>query len=380
MKKNLGKFILLLFTLPLCLHATSLASYKLSANKTIAYVKEPIIITFTAKQIDNSDNMFFLLQAKKSPDYELHLLTKRSKEVKKHDAMVTFTYILFPLKAKKINVNFDFIIQTASNQALAQSYVDDHDGGKAVQTNNKIIHLKPFVLSVKAIPNVDLIGDFTLKSKCNNTKITQYEDATLIYIIQGKGYKNNKKNILTKIQGVTQFLEVHSDYLRLSKEGYVSKKIYTYALSAKEKFNIPAIKIKAYSPTKHKVYLLTAPSYSIDVTKINPFSLTDKEEFPKVKEFFSLNEIKKYFIYIFLFLAGYITAKFSGFSFLKINKEYKFQDIKDTQTAKELIAVLMKNHYHKDIKKIIDELEELAYRKSEKNFNQIKKEVLFLLS
>jgi len=379
MKKNLGKFILLLFTLPLYLHATSLASYKLSANKIVAYVKEPIVMTFTAQQLDNTDNMFFLLQAKKSPDYEIHLLTKSSKELKKHDTLVTFTYILFPLKAKKINVNFDFIIQTASNQALAQSYVDDHDGGKAVQTNNKTIHIKPFMLTVSSIPKVDLIGDFKLKSKCNNKKITQYEDTTLIYTIQGKGYKNNKKNILSKLQGITQFLEVHNDYLQLTKEGYVSKKIYTYALSAEKNFNIPAIRIKAYSPTKHKVYLLKAPSYSIEVTKINPFSLTDKEEFPKVKEFFSFNEIKKYFIYIFLFLAGYTTAKFSGFSFLKITKKHKFQDIKDTQTAKELIVVLMKNYYHKDIKKIIDELEELEYRKSEKNFNQIKKEALSLL-
>jgi hypothetical protein len=380
MKKNLGKIILLLLLSALPLYAHSLASYTLQADKKQATIKEPVVLTFVAKQTDHSDNMFFQLHPQKSEDYEIHLLTKESDDTQKHNASTTFTYILFPLKAKALHINFDFIIQTASDAAVAQSYVDDHDGGKAVPTHDTLIHLKPLVLQATPIPDVDLVGDFTLHAQCTTKNITQYDDTNIIYTITGKGYKNKKKDILTTIDGVSIFKEVHESYLRLTKEGYISKKVYTYALSAKENFRVPAIKIKAYSPTTHKVYYLTAPSYAITLKKVNPLSLVDKEEYPQSKDFIDLQSLKTYFIYLFLFAAGFLTAKIDYNPFTRAKKEERFHDIKTAKGAKELLAILLKNYANAGVEKYIDALEDLEYAKAHKSFKQIKKEILTFLN
>jgi len=376
MKKNLGNLLLFLL-LSSFLQANTLATYKLFAKKTDAYVKEPIEITFIARQKDHANNMFFLLEPKKNPDYEIKLLKKITNN-NKHDSLVTFSYVLFPLKAKKINLNFDFIIQTVSDQALAQSSIDDHDGSKAVQIDNSTkIHIKPLIINIKKIPqDVDFIGDFTLQSQCSSKKITQYDDANIIYTVQGVGYKNDTNNILNTLSNVNQFSDMHDEYSRLTKDGYRSKRIYTYALSAKENFTIPSLHLKAFSYKTHKIYMLEAPSYPIEVTKINPLTLLDKKDSPKTEDLFKTETFKQYSIYLLLFIFGFVSAKFSDMSLKREKKKKSFQDIKETTSQKELIMLLINKYQAYDIKDFVNELEKSEYQKSTQSFSSIKKELL----
>lgn len=380
MKKNLGKLLLFLLLSSL-LDANSLATYKLFATKTDAYVKEPIEITFIAKQENHTDNMFFLLEPDKSPDYEIKLLKKITNN-KRHDSLVTFSYLLFPLKAKKIILNFDFTIQTVSDQALAQSSIDDHDGSKAVQIDSsKKIDVKPLILKIKNIPqDVAFVGDFTLQSQCSTQQITQYDDVNIIYTVQGRGYKNYTNNILNTIAHVNQFSDVHDTYSRLTKDGYISKRIYTYALSAKQNFTIPPLHLKAFSFKTDKVYMLEAPSYPIEVTKINPLTLLDKKESPTTEDIFSTEVLKQYSIYILLFIFGFISAKFSNINLKREKKKKIFQDIKETTSQKELIMLLINKYQSYDIKEFVNKLEKLEYEKSTQSFSSIKKELLEVLS
>jgi len=379
MKKNLGKLLLFLLLSSL-LQANSLATYKLFTKKIDAYLKEPIEITFIAKQENHTDNMFFLLEPHKSPDYEIKLLKKTTNN-KRHDSLVTFSYVLFPLKAKKINLNFDFTVQTVSDQALAQSSIDDHDGSKAVQIDSsKKIDVKPLILKIKNIPHdVAFIGDFTLQSQCSTQKITQYDDANIIYTVQGKGYKNYTNNILNTISHVNQFSDIHDTYSRLTKDGYISQRIYTYALSAKENFTIPSLHLKAFSYKTHKVYMLEAPSYPIEVTKINPLTLLDKKDSPTTENIFSTEILKQYSIYLLLFIFGFISAKFSNIKLKREKKTKSFQDIKETTSQKELIMLLINKYQSYDIKEFVNKLEKLEYEKSTQSFSSIKKELLKFL-
>jgi len=380
MKKNLGNLLLFLL-LSSFLQANSLATYKLFADKTDAYVKEPIEITFIAKQKDHTDNMFFMLKPKKSSDYKIKLLKKITND-KKHDSLVTFSYVLFPLKAKKITLNFDFIVQTLSDQTLTQSCIDDHDGAKALHIDNsKDMRVKPLIINIKKIPqDVDFIGDFTLQSQCSNKKITRYDDANIIYTVQGIGYKNDKNNILNTISHVTQFSDIHDAYSRLTKEGYMSKRIYTYALSAKENFTIPSLHLKAFSFKTDKIYTLETPSYPIEVTKINPLTLLDKKDSPKTENIFKTETLKQFSIYLLLFIFGFISAKFSNINFKREKKKNDFQDIKETKSQKELIIVLINKYQNYDVKEFVNELEKLEYEKSTQSFSSIKKELLEFLT
>jgi len=377
MKKNLGKIIFFILFTQTVLFADKLATYTLSANKYKAMVKEPIVITFEVTQKDPTDHMFFLLTAKKSEDYEIKLLKSLNDDSNKHHSKASFKYLLFPLKAKTIEVKFNFTIQTASDKALAQSYVDDHDGGKAIEKINHVISLKALKVNVKELPKgVDLFGDFTLHAQCDKQTVSPYEDINILYTLKGEGYKNEKLSLLQSMPGVTLFKDIRDSYMQLTKNGYKSKRLYTYALSSTDNFEVPALHLVAYSFSKHKKYVLVTPPYKIQVKKIDPKTLLDTKDAPKITYFFSMKTIKTYFTYIMLFLFGFISAKVLDMNFKKGKKRDKLKDIKEAQTPQQLILILLNKYRGEESKYFIKELEKIAYKQSSLSFSKIKKEIL----
>ncbi len=304
MKYTLGKILyFLLFYSTLMFANNSLATYTISANKSTAVIKEPIIISFKAHQIDHTDHMYFSLKPLKSEDYSIFLLNKEVNDSKYHDSATTVTYILFPLKQKKLHILFEFIIKTASDKAIKQSYVDDHDDSIATSTYDTKAKLNAIEINVQALEHpVDLVGDFQLSSKVDTTQISQFENVNVHYTLTGKGYKAEDLNFIkNKNEAITLFKNVYSDINKLTKDGYIIKKEYIYALSAKESFTIAALKIKAYSPTKHLYYTLQTAPTKIHVKKIDTNTLLDKEEYPKKKQL-DLQYYKNRFMAILIIL------------------------------------------------------------------------------
>jgi len=381
MKKSLGKIGVILLLMQTLLLSDQLATYSLSSDKKSAMVKEPVVITFKVSQKSSSDRMFFLFTPLKSPDYEIQLLKSLNDDTLNHQAKASFSYLLFPLKAKKIEVKFNFSIQTASDEALAQSYVDDHDGGKAIEKVNHPISLKSLTIDVMPTPkNIDLYGDFTLSSKSDRTKIAPYEDINLLYTIKGEGYKNETISLFHKIPNVTLFKDIHNVYSKITKNGYQTQRVYTYALSDTEDFTVPALHLNAYSFSKHKAYTLDTPAYHIHVKAIDIQTLLDKSDSPMTTPLLSLEIMKQYFIYIVIFLFGFISAKLSEINIIKRVKNTPFEDIKNTQTAQELILLLLNNYKNMEIKEYVERLEKIAYKQSSQSFHEVKKEILELFS
>ncbi len=377
MKKNLGRVLTLLLTLETLLLSSPLASYKLFSNKTQAYTKEAVKVTFVASQKDHTDLMFFLLKPQKSPDYKIQLLKKTNADKRDHYAQTSFTYLLFPLTQKDIDVHFQWSVQTASDSAVAQSYIDDHDGGKAIQSNTTQIAVEPLHIKIKKIPTgVDLVGDFKLTAHCDTQETTEYKDINLVYTLEGEGYIGSKKKLLPSQKGVNSFSEIHDTYKLSTEHGYKIKRVYTYALSAKHNFSIAPLHLKVFSPTKNQVYSLNTPAYAIHVTQIDPLSLLDNKNSPQVSHWFSGENFKDFFIYTLLFVSGFLTAKFTEIEFKSVKKEQKFQDIKATTKPQELIMLLLSKYRQMYIEDVVEELEELQYGTSSKNFTQIKSELL----
>lgn len=377
MKKNLGKIIVLLLTLQNILFAAQLASYTLTTNKKSAFVKEPIEITFTAKQLEHKNVMFFFLTPHKSKEYTIQLLTKTIDDKAYHDTTATFKYILFPLIAKKIQVAFDFTVKTASDKSVAHAYVEDHDDSKSIQVDAHALEVNPLTITILPLSKkVDLVGDFTLKSKIDTKTINQYGNVNLHYILQGSGYDEPSLKLLNNIDGVTQFSDTNTLYKRLDKNGEVLKREYIYSLSAKKSFTIPSVTLTAYSPSKHKYYALQTPSYTITVHKINTNELLDTQEAPKQKAWITFATLKQAFIYLFIFLSGYLLAKLTQNGFFPKRAPKKFQNIQDAKSPQELVAVLLKSYEKYNLHKYIDELELLAYKKEGRKFESIKKALL----
>ncbi len=380
MKKNLGKVLLYTLLVLLPLHADDLAKYSMRINKKEAFIKEAVTITFTAEQLEHNTHMFFFLKPKQSSDYKIYLLEKENKELSYHNAIAKFTYILFPTKAKKITINFDFTIKTASDQAVKQAYVADHDDSIAISMNKKNITLKPLVLQVKKLKkHVDLVGDFKLIANIDKQSINQYESVNLLYTLQGNGYNEENLTLIQKLPDVTQFFELDNDTLKLTKEGFIIKKRFIYSLSATKDFTIPPVTLQLYSPLTKEYYTLNAPEYNIKVKKIAKSVLLDKEEYPHPHSVINIEKSKEFLIFILVFLAGFVTAKLSDNALFTQKKKKIFDDIQQSNSPKELVILLLNRYKNRDIDKYIEALEKLEYR-GEGNFKDIKQALIKHLS
>ena len=378
MKKNLGRILFTLILFFISANAQNLAEYKLVTNKTSAYVKEAVVITFTATQLNHTDNMMFSLHPKKSNDFKIILLNKKMDDKEHQSSDTVVTYLLFPLKAKEIAVNFDLTIRTASDNAVAQSYVDDHDGSVGVQTNDTKIEIEPLHIKVKKLAkNIDLVGDFKLKKKLQNSAINQYESTNVVYTLSGTGYDNKNIRPIKKIKNVTIFSEVNDIYTKLTLAGYTIKREYIYALSAKNNFTIPKTTLRAYSPKRGIYYTLAIPKQIITVTKIETSTLLDKEDSPKDRPSIDFEKFKQFLIYLMIFISGYITALNTP---KKIKKRLTFQKhdaIQRAKTPKELLSVLTNSYDLQEMHYEIKLLEELVYKENKSiDFKKIKAEII----
>ena len=377
MKKNLGKIYLLLF-FPFLLFANSdLANYTLSVNKKRLITKEAIELTFVATQKDDKKSMFFFFEPKKSDQYKVELLTHETHKASYHNSSAVFKYLIFPLRSGDITVNFDFVIKVASDEEIAQMYIGDYARVKWVEIGEGTkTAVAPLVLHVTPLKQqVYLVGDFTLESKLQKNEINQYGSANIRYTLKGTGFDDKMLQPLGKIANVTLFSQITDIVSKTTSKGYELQREYSYALSSKRDFTIPAIEIQAYSLKKQKYYTLKSQSYNIKVSGIDPSTLIDKKEFP-LSQTYDFEDLKNIFIALLIFLAGFFTAKIAPSFKLKRGKKQNFQDIKECKSAKELILILLQNYKLASIKKYIDELELLEYKKSERTFQMIKTDVL----
>ncbi|MBA1438528.1 MAG: BatD family protein [Epsilonproteobacteria bacterium] len=380
MKKSLGSIIIfLLFTSNLL--ATTLASYTLKSNKPNPYQKEAVLITFEARQIDHTDNMFFLLHPKPSDSYLIQLLQKDLNDKRNHDTEATFSFLLFPLKSGDISVDFDFVVQTASDSAVAQSYVDDHDNNTGIQKKTAKLPINPLILHIKPIAkDVVLVGDFSLKEKMGQTNITQYESTNITYTLSGKGFVEQNLSLIKNIQDVSLFFEKNDLLHKATQQGYTINSEFIYALSSKKSFTIPEISLKAFSPKTGKYYHLTAPKHHIAVKQIDTTLLLDPKESPTTKHFVSIKSLKQYLIYIAIFISGFISAKLTTLHLQPKQKSKEYKQIQTAQEAKQLLMHLINYQLEQTFSAEIKQLEEMVYHDKKGNFGKIKKTILKRLS
>jgi hypothetical protein len=373
MKKALGKIVIFIYFGCVAL-ASPLATYTLTASKNNPKLKEGIEIKFSTTQQNRNDVMFFFLEPKKSPNYKIVLLKKEVKELAYHHKKATFSFLLFALKSGSVEVGFDFMIKTASDKAVAQVYEGGRDNVKWIDTKNTKIKITPLTLQVKKLSrHVDLVGDFQLKSTIDKKDVDLYDGVNLRYTLSGVGYDEIDIEPIEIQNGVKIFAEVSKHNNKTTKDGYDIDMVFNYALILDKSLKIKTKQISCYSPKTDTYYTLKPKFYDIKVSKPDIKTLIDKDEFPKQKNY--TKEIKEFFIYLLIFTAGYLSAKFMPRVSRKKNKE--FLDIKGAKNAKELLYTLMHRYHFEDIENFSKKLEKIVYLKNNNNeFKKIKHEIL----
>ncbi len=379
MKNDLGRAIFFLLSfLPLAAFGDPLATYELQASNQNPYLKEAVEVTITTRQTDHTHVMFFFVKPKKSDAYKAIFLNKEIQDKGYHDSSAVFRFVIFPLQPKKaLEVKFDFTVKTASDDAVAKAYVEDHDDSVGIDLQATPIAINPLVLEVKPLQKpVSLVGDFTLTPAIDTQTINQYQSVNLRYKLQGKGYFEHLP-FFDSIEGASVFKDVITLKNRLTPKGYEIEREYLYAISAKKSFTIPHIKIEAFNPHTQKYYTLSAPSFTVDVQPIDTSKLLDNEEVPKNEPLVRIETLQTLFGYALVFFLGYYSAKLRADKEPRPKRIALGEKLQNAKTPKELMLLLLSDYQdHPKTKEFVDTLEVMIHDKTTKNFDTLKKKVL----
>ena len=310
MKRIHGKIILLFLIL-----FTSIASannkyctYSIKSSKENIFINEPIYITFHARQKTKNEVMFFDLKPRQNPKYEIISIKEKRHEFNYHDAEKTFTYLVFAKKSGKINVELDFRIRRASDDAVSEAYTGSRDNVKSIPTTNVNIALVSVSLNVKALKqNVNGVGNFKLDMKVDKKSSNSYDAINVEYHLVGTGYLNKNFSPLKNITNTSIFKGKKALAPRASKNGYIYNVTWNYAIVAKEDFKITSAKFKTYDYKKDKFILTTLEEKRIKIKALNIENLVDDKNSPDSS--IDFEKYLDYFYSIMIFIAGFLFAK-----------------------------------------------------------------------
>ncbi len=352
-------------------------TWHMEVSKTEAYVKEPIVLTFSVEQTDRSQVMFFDFKPLEEGKWRAIRLDKKIDDAYHHRKAV-FTYLLFPLKSGELRLRFDLLVKRTNDEAIAQSTTGGRYNVRDVKTWDRHDAIASRVFHIDPLPGkFDLVGDFRLKERIDRHETEAFHPIYLTIELQGIGYPPREDPLPIHIDGVEIFADKPQVLLRYDKRGAHYRGVWTYALVADHDFTIPALRLKAFSPRTRKGYTLHADARRIRVIRPVRKELVDRVSKPE-SAWESVEALKRWGIDLLIFLSGFFTAWLTG-RVRGLWKGRKEEDafikaLKEAKDAKALLNLLVRT----DPKRYgpwIEELEAAVYRGQRIDLKRIKKEV-----
>ena len=377
MKTTLGRYALLLMGfLLLFLHAEDF-NYTIATDKQDVYLKEPILLSVDLNQTNPDTILLFHFQVNPSKDYKIVQLQAKYDDTFHHLKHHNL-YEIFPLRTGDINVTFTLVKRVTDIDKVRYFSSGDRDDFKKLETSDSLITLPSVHLHVKPLPTkVKLIGDFALDYSIDTHTPKAFSPISLKVTLKGKGYPPLIKDLIPKSPDYKTFMEKPLVKTISTPEGMINSVTYLFALSAKKSYTLPAITLKAFSPTTHKTYLLNIPQQHFKVQSIDKASLVDKVDSPAPRhsDWSWLTTLLKY---LFVFFVGYFTAYALRWKRKKVQKYTHplIEKIKESDTEKMLLQVLMSHEEGKRFTEVIEKLEASLYGDTKTPLKTLKKEAL----
>jgi len=391
MRQNLGNFLttnkiicsiksnlLMLLFIPffgLILHAEDF-SYSVTTSHHTPYIKEPIFLTLEINQTNPQKVLFFNFDLVKSPSYSFQRVEAKE-EGKHHYAHVKYSYLIYPLKAGRVEVALKLQKRVTTDDSIAYSYSGDRDNVRDLVTTDSDISLPNMLLEVKNLPvKAQLVGDFKLDYQINSHQAQVYQAIPFEITITGKGYPPLLKNIIPKEHNFTLFKEKPTIKSHASLRGTKNTINYSMALSHKENFQLKEIKIDAFNPKTKKSYTLIVPKQDFKIEPIEVATLIDKEDSPKPLRS-DFEWVGNFFSYLIVFIAGYLTANLLKWQKRSDSTEATplSKKIQHSKDEKELLTLLIATDSQR-FKIEIEALEQLIYNNGKSSFKTIQKKLL----
>ena len=280
MKNSLGKHLLSLLILTASFLCAEDFTFTRHADNASPYVKEGVLLSIDLNQTNPDIVLLFNFDLEQSSDYTFQRIDSKESD-SYHNAKVHYLYLLYPLKAGKIDVNFKLIKRVTNDESVAYSFSGDRDNVKGLVTQNTDIALPPLKLHVKPLPQgTQLVGDFTLAYDLKKKEAQAYEPIPFRVTLKGKGYPPLFENILPPDTPFTLFKEKPVIHTTHSRQGTLSTIIYPMALSNDTDFILPAVTLKAFNPEQEKAYTLEIPQTPIHIKRSDVNTLVDSVDTP----------------------------------------------------------------------------------------------------
>jgi hypothetical protein len=383
MKKNLGNMLKIFIIFSFVFLFAEDFTYEFRLSKEKPYVKEPITLTLDLNQTNHDVVLLFNFDLKKSNDYFFQRLDTKESDTH-HNTQIHYVYLIYPLKAGDINIDFELVKKVTTDDSVAYSFSGDRDNVKGLVTTDTEVSLPTLTLKTKELPQkIDLVGDFKLTYKFKTKETKAYEPIPFEVKIEGYGYPPLLDNLVKKDKSFTLFKEKPIVKSLHSKDGTESSVTYSMALSASKSFDLNSIEIKAFDPKKEKSYILSVPKQHFNVSKVDVNTLVDKVDTPKalVANWSWLSNLLSYAL---VFVAGYLTAISLKWKKIVLKSHLVKEDeelmlmrekIKKCKDKKSLLQLLMASK-SKKFAKSIEKLESSLYGKDKTNLEKIKKSLL----
>ncbi len=374
-----GRIVLFFLMLTVALAASDY-SYSLHLSKKSLFVKEPMIVTFDINQTDHSKVMFFDFSLKSGNDFFVHRLDKRVDEGY-HARKERYTYLVYPLKAGKIELRFDLLVRRGNDDLLTTAFTGGRYNVKAVETDDSHEPIPAQKLEVKPLPaGTDLVGKFKVERRIKKRILHSYEPLYIDIEISGTGYAPDIEQIawLPRVSGVRLFADKPKIVRRYTKEGIKTEALFRYALIAQKDYLIPGLHLQVFDTVQKKSYTIDEPAVKIEIEPAQTASLIDKKSLPPPIESPG-TLLKQFFLSLLIFGAGWISAVLT----MRIRRSRKRKSggnewqnmVKSSKDARTLLKLLVM----KDPKRYepwIERLEYALYKGEKADLKEIKKEVL----
>jgi hypothetical protein len=377
-KNNLGRASLglLFLLLGVVLLQAEDFTHKFNVSKQNPYVKESVILTLDLNQTNHDAVMLFKFNLKKSEDYSFQRLDIQETD-SYHNAKVHYVYLVYPLKSGDINITFDLLQKTTTDESIAYSFSGDRDNVKGMVTTDTQVNLPPVKIQVKPLPEgTVLVGDFNLIHTIKKQNAKAYEPLPLQVSIKGNGYPPLLDSLLPEEGNFTRFTERPIVKSFTSTKGTQSTVTYPMALSHTQGFTLSPIVLQAFNPKTEKSYTLEVPAQKFEIQDVDTQTLVDRIDSPDV-----LQEDWSWLLtlvsYIIIFSAGYLTALSWKWKKEQRHKEHDplIQKIQNCKDEKALLQLLMAID-SKRFTSIIEKLEHSLYGNGKINFKTIKQDAL----
>jgi len=379
-KQHLGNIYLLCMLLFVSSLQAADFTYAVKVDNTEPYVKEAVLLTFDVNQTNNTIVLLFDFDLQKSESYSFQRIDIEEIDAY-HAAQIRYTYLVYPLKAGEVDINFTLTQKATSDESVAYSFSGDRDNVKTLETKNSNIEVPPLRLKVKALPDgTEIVGNFRVDYKVKTLKGKPYEPLPLQVTIQGEGYPPIFNTLLPQEGNFTQFTEAPEVKSRATIKGTKSTVTYPMAFSHNKDFTLPELDIQAFDPKTQKSYTLLVPEQHFHIEEVNSSLLIDKVDTPSVSDK-DWSWIQTVFNYLLVFTAGLLTA----FVYKKSKQRIKpkkhtphsalIEKIKQSKDLKALLQVLLAYDV-KRFRKTIVRVEKTLYGTEKTSLKTLKQESL----